>query len=184
MKIVVITGSQHKNGTSNYLVESFIQGAKKEKNEIYCFNACTNIIHPCLGCNVCRKNMNCVWNDSFNELKEKLLLSDIVVFATPIYYMNMTSQLKTVIDSFYQLEMRDNFKSNKKYILLVTAWDKNPHVFDIIKQNFELITKFLKWSKFGEVLACGVDNLEDIKKTTYAEEAYKLGRKIKRVIEE
>ena len=66
----------------------------------------------------------------------------------------------------------------------MTAWDKNPHVFDIIKQNFELITKFLKWSKFGEVLACGVDNLEDIKKTTYAEEAYKLGRKIKRVIEE
>lgn len=179
MKIVVITGSPHKKGTSNYLVESIIKGAQKSNNEVFRFDAAFNSVHPCLGCNVCRKTGDCVWNDSFNDLKDKLLLADYVVFATPIYYMNITFQLKVVIDRFYQLEMKEGFKNNKKYIILATAWDKNPVVFDTIVQNFDLVAKFLKWDKFGEVLACGVDNLVDIQATDYAKNAYELGLKIK-----
>ena len=179
MKIVVITGSPHKKGTSNYLVENFIKGAKEANNEVFRFDAAFNTIHSCLGCNKCRKTGDCVWNDSFNELSDKLLLADYVVFATPIYYMNMTSQLKVVLDRFYQLETKEGFKNNKKYIVLATAWDKNLAVFDIILQNFDLVTKFLKWDNFGNVVAGGVDNLAEIQTTNYAKAAYELGLKIK-----
>lgn len=179
MKIVVITGSPHKRGTSNYLVENFIKGAKEADNEVFRFDSAFSTVHPCLGCNVCRKSGDCVWNDSFNDLKDKLVSADYVVFATPIYYMNMTAQLKAVIDRFYQLEMKAEFKNNKKYIVLATAWNKNPSVFDTILQNLDLVTRFLKWNIFGEVIVSGVDNLEDIQATNYAKTAYELGLKIK-----
>lgn len=179
MKIVVITGSPHKRGTSNYLVENFIKGAEEANNEVFRFDSAFNTVNPCLGCNVCRKKGKCVWNDSFNDLKDKLLSADYVVFATPIYYMNMTSQLKTVIDRFYQLEVKEGFKNKKKYIILATAWDKNQAVFETVLQNFDLVTKFLKWYKFGEVVVGGVDNLADIQATNYAKDAYELGLKIR-----
>lgn len=60
MKIVVITGSPHKRGTSNYLVENFIKGAEEANNEVFRFDSAFNTVNPCLGCNVCRKTGNCV----------------------------------------------------------------------------------------------------------------------------
>lgn len=75
--------------------------------------------------------------------------------------------------------MKEGFKNNKKYIILATAWDKNQAVFETVLQNFDLVTKFLKWHKFGEVVVGGVDNLADIQATNYAKDAYELGLKIK-----
>lgn len=178
MKILVITGSPHKHGTSNFLVEYFIKGAIAANNEVFCFDSAFNDVNACIGCNTCRKNGNCIWDDSFNQLKEKLLLADVVVFSTPIYYMNMTSQLKTVIDRFYQLEFKEKFKG-KKYVVLATAWDKKASVFDTLIQNFNLIAKFLKWEKLGQLLVNGVDSLSDIEPLDFSVKAYELGYKIR-----
>ena len=39
MKITVITGSPRKNGTSNYMADEFIRGAKENDNEIFGFDS-------------------------------------------------------------------------------------------------------------------------------------------------
>ena len=53
MKIVVITGSPHKNGTSALLAAEFIKGAAEAGNEIYRFDAAFSQVHPCIGCDHC-----------------------------------------------------------------------------------------------------------------------------------
>lgn len=42
----------------------------------------------------------CTLADDFDGLREQILSSDMLVFATPLYYYGMTAQLKAVIDRF------------------------------------------------------------------------------------
>lgn len=53
MKIVVITGSPHKKGTSALLADEFIRGAKEAGHEVSRFDAAFENVHPCIGCNKC-----------------------------------------------------------------------------------------------------------------------------------
>ena len=55
MKLVVITGSHHKEGTTAHLAESFIKGAVESGNKIFRFDAAFEAIHPCLACDECKK---------------------------------------------------------------------------------------------------------------------------------
>ena len=53
MKIVVLTGSPHKAGTSSLLADCFIRGAEEAGHEIFRFDAAFNNVHPCIGCDKC-----------------------------------------------------------------------------------------------------------------------------------
>lgn len=68
MKIVVLTGSPHKNGTSNTLVNEFIRGAEENGHIIKRFDTPFLDIHPCIGCDHCGMNGPCVFNDDMPKM--------------------------------------------------------------------------------------------------------------------
>ena len=74
---------------------------------------------------VSMEKKTCVFQDAMNKLNPMLLDSDVIVFATPIYYWNFPAQLKTVIDRFQVtvFSMR-----GKKAVLLATAASKESWV--------------------------------------------------------
>ena len=53
MKITVITGSPHKNGTSALLADRFIKGAKEAGHNVFRFDSAFEQVKPCLGCDHC-----------------------------------------------------------------------------------------------------------------------------------
>ena len=53
MRIVVITGSPHRHGTSALLADRFIQGAQEAGHEVFRFDAAFETVHPCLACEKC-----------------------------------------------------------------------------------------------------------------------------------
>ena len=53
MKVLVITGSPHKNGTTAALAEQFIAGAKAAGHEVTRFDAAFKQVHPCIACEKC-----------------------------------------------------------------------------------------------------------------------------------
>lgn len=84
MKIVVITGSPRKTGTSALLTDEFIRGAKESGHEMFRFDAAFKDVHPCIGCEKCEQGKKkCVFEDDMQILIEELLIADIVVFVTP-----------------------------------------------------------------------------------------------------
>ena len=101
MKILVITGSAHKQGTTAYLAEKFVQGATEAGHEIYRFDAAFKNVHPCIACDKCHRTGVCTFQDDMNELNPRLIEADAVVFVSPIYYSDITAQIKAVIDRFY-----------------------------------------------------------------------------------
>ena len=95
MKITVITGSPHKNGTSARLAEEFIKGAESAGHKVFRFDGAFKNVHPCIACEKCHKtNSGCAFKDDMQELDPHLLESDGIVFVSPIYYYDVTAQIK------------------------------------------------------------------------------------------
>ena len=121
MKILIITGSPRKNGNSNFLVDNFIKGAQEKGHQIFRFDSAFKKVHPCIACNKCGMNGDCIFNDDFNYVRENLVDSDMVVFATPMYYFGISAQIKTVIDRFYAINGKIHIP--KKTALIMTYAD-------------------------------------------------------------
>lgn len=174
MKIVVITGSPHKNGTSALLADEFIRGAEEAAHEIFRFDAAFEKVEPCIGCDKCRKtDGTCFRNDSMKKLVPHLSGADAIVFVMPVYYFGIPTQMKAVIDRFYAPE--STMMGNKKVILLATAYNPDQAVMDSLISQFGQIISYMKWEDAGKVLACGCGTREQIEDSKYPEETYKLG---------
>ena len=75
MKITVITSSPRQNGTSNYLAEEFIRGAKECGHEIYKFDSAKADVKHCIACQSCAMGSKpCIFKDDFVKLRENLLV--------------------------------------------------------------------------------------------------------------
>jgi len=175
MKILVITGSPHKAGTSALLTEQFIKGATEAGHEVYRFDAAFKDVHPCIACEKCHQTDNgCVFKDAMTELNPQLIGADAVVFSSPIYYYGMTAQLKTVIDRFYANDAV--LHGAKKSALLLTFADDTVESAEGIIGNFRGMTSFLGWESVGTITACGCSTVEDIRKTDFPRQAYEMGK--------
>ena len=87
MKILMLTGSAHKHGTSAALADAFIKGAEAAGHEVYRFDAGLKKVHPCIACEKCHTgNDGCVFKDDMEEVIPRLLSADGIVFVSPIYY--------------------------------------------------------------------------------------------------
>ena len=106
MTIIVLMGSPNRNGSTGMLVENFKKGAEESGHSVEVIDVCHANIHPCTGCVKCGYEGPCVQNDDVEQIRKKLLSSDMVVFATPLYYYGMTAQLKTVVEPLLCLQQQ------------------------------------------------------------------------------
>ena len=175
MKITVITGSPHKEGTSALLADKFIQGAEKSGHDVFRFNAAFEEVHPCTGCDSCGMNGPCIYKDSMNKLLPELLAADLVAFVTPLYYWGMSAQLKTVVDRFYSENSKLQVK--KKAILMATAYDSNDWTMQALTAHYKTLLRYMGWEDVGMVLATGCGVRSDIERSGFPNQAYQLGLK-------
>ena len=107
MKITMITGSAHRHGTTMTLADRFQQGAADAGHKVYRFDAAFQTVHPCIGCDRCRRTGVCAFDaDDMKELNPHLLEADAVVFVSPIYYYTINAQLKPSSTAFTQTTTR------------------------------------------------------------------------------
>jgi len=178
MKITVLTGSPRKNGTSNYMADEFIRGAKENGHEIYRFNSAYSDVKNCIACNACAMGTKpCIHKDDFVELKEHLLDSDVIAFVTPIYYFEMTSTIKKVIDRFYSIDPILREKKNKS-VLISVQHSPVAEVKDVLNNNYQAISNWLNIENVGIINAIGIESVEHLKTTPYPTQAYELGKSL------
>lgn len=176
MKIVVLTGSPRRNGNTNHLAGQFIKGAEEAGHEVYRFDCAQRKVLPCIACNRCGMNGQCIFNDDFEELRPHLVAADMVVFATPMYYFGFSSQLKAVIDRFYALN--GQIKGNvKRSVLLMAYADTAPKEAEPILLHYHTLLRYLGWKDSGTVVAAGMWPAGAVNGTEYSRQAYELGRK-------
>lgn len=175
MKIVMITGSPHKKGTSALLAEEFVRGAEKAGHSVVRFDAAFQTVGPCRACNFCKNHEGvCVQKDDMDPLYPALLEAELVVFVTPLYYFGMSAQIKHVIDRFFARN-KELMASGTKAALLATCADREPWALDALTAHYRSICRYLNWEDIGMVLAPGVSVRKDIEETDYPEKARQFG---------
>jgi len=122
MKILVIIGSPRKGNTFRAcedLCEVMTREIPVEFEYLWLKDA--NLL-PCKGCLTCfsQGEERCPNHDDAPIIAQKLNDADGVIFATPVYGLNVTGQMKTFIDRFSYCFHRPRF-FDKKALLLVTA---------------------------------------------------------------
>lgn len=121
MKITVLLGSPRKQNT-NAMVEAFIKGAQKN-HEVELLHVGRMNIKPCLGCGYCQRDNHsgtCVQKDDMQKVYEAWSNSDMVVFASAIYFWNFTGQMQSTISRLFS---QMGCKSPDKYALLLNSED-------------------------------------------------------------
>ena len=123
MNILVISTSLRARSNSDILAESLIKGAKDAGHQVEHISLKDKNIKFCIGCLACQKSQRCVLNDDAVWIAEKAKNADTLVFITPIYYYEMSGQMKTLLDRLNPLYPSD-YKFRKIYMLSVAAEDE------------------------------------------------------------
>ena len=180
MKVVVLTGSPHPNGTTATLADEFCAGVQEaKKHEIIRFDTAQREINPCIGCNYCHANDGrCVYpDDGMREIAPALIEADAVVLVTPLYYFGITAQLKATIDRFYAVN--DKLRASpKKLYLLAACGDADEWAMDTLLTHVDSLCRYLNWEKKGSVLAYSCFTKEEVEKTQFPKLARELGASI------
>ena len=106
-KVIVISTSLRPGSNSNALAEQFAKGAEAAGHQVELISLRGKEIKFCVGCLACQKVGACVFKDDVPAIMESVLNSDVVCWATPIYYYEMSGQMKTLIDRMNAMYPKD-----------------------------------------------------------------------------
>lgn len=99
-KVLVISTSMRQKGNSDQLADEFIKGAEDAGHTVGKITLYDKAIHFCKGCLACQNSTqgHCVFQDDADAIIKKMAEADVIAFATPIYFYEMSGQMKTLLD--------------------------------------------------------------------------------------
>jgi multimeric flavodoxin WrbA len=101
MKVVAFNGSPRKDGNTSILIKYVFSELEKEGIETELVQLSDKQIHGCIACYKCFKNKDrqcAVKNDAANEYIEKMLGADGIILGSPVYFQDVTPEMKALID--------------------------------------------------------------------------------------
>lgn len=176
-KVIVISTSLRVGSNSDMLADNFIEGAQAAGNEVEKITLSGKNIGFCKGCLACQKLGKCVIDDDANAIMQKVLEADVVCWATPIYYYEMSGQMKVLIDRMNAMYSLD-YKFRDVY-MLTTAAEDEPEVSKRAEAGLTgWIDCYPKSRLAGKLFCGGVDAPRTIRGSVKLQEAYRLGKNL------
>lgn len=96
--ILILSASLRAGSNSETLANAFADGARADGHTVEIVSLRGKQIAFCRGCLACQTLGKCVIDDDAVAITEKMQHADVIAFATPIYYYEMSGQLKTMLD--------------------------------------------------------------------------------------
>lgn len=178
MKIIVFEGSPNRKGSTHILADCFRQGAEDAGHVVEMVDTAHGAIHPCTGCIHCGYEGPCVQKDDMEGIRKKILETDMLVFATPLYYYGMSAQLKTLIDRFCAFNSSIQ-RRHMKSALLSVAWNSDSWTFDVLEAHYKTLVRYLNFTDMGMVLGTGCGTPAMTRHSKFPQQAYNLGNRLK-----
>ena len=174
-KVLIISGSPRKGGNSETLCDRFALGAVESGNEVEKISLAGKEIGFCTGCYAC-ENGECFQKDDAPAIIEKMLYSDVLVLATPVYFYSMSAQLKALIDR--SVSVYPQIKEKEFYFIMVMA--------DTEEKNFtgtlEALRGFMlcceNSQEKGIITAAGVYEKGEIMNHPAMQKSYEAGKNV------
>ena len=103
MNVVVISGSRNPEGQTALAAKALIEGIEDGGGSAELVSLPPMHVERCRQCEndgwgICRSEGQCIIEDDLASLVEKIKAADAVVFATPVYFSDLSESLRAFLD--------------------------------------------------------------------------------------
>jgi multimeric flavodoxin WrbA len=171
MKIVSLLGSPRPKGNSAAMARKFCETAQDLGAEVTTFALNKLKYRGCQACMTCKTKLEkCVLKDDLADVLDAIRDAEVLVLATPIYYSEISSQLKAFIDRTYSYLVPDyttntspcRLSSGKKLVFIEAQGHPDKNLFADVFPRYDSIFKWYGFSDSYQIRACGVFNKGDV----------------------
>ncbi|QTA79138.1 NADPH-dependent FMN reductase [Desulfonema limicola] len=137
MLVLGLQGSPRKKSNTDFLLSAFMKEAEKYGAKTHVVDVCSKNIQPCKEFTTCEKKGFCPIKDDMDpEIYPLLRQADVVVPASPVFFYNVTAQLKALIDRTqtlwarrYRLNLTDPKRNIRRGFMLSQGATKGKNLF-------------------------------------------------------
>jgi multimeric flavodoxin WrbA len=170
MLVVGLQGSPRRKGNSRFLLDAFLAAAAARGAETAFVEVDQRNILPCKEYTVCETRGTCpIDDDVLHDIYPLIRRADLIVAATPVFFYNMTAQLKALIDRCqlfwarkYRLRLRDPRHLTKKVFLLSMAATRGKNLFDAIHLTLDYFGDAIDAAYAGHLTYRGIEGPKDM----------------------
>ena len=192
-KIVAIYGSPRRQGNTATLLKKAIEGARDSGAEVEEIVLRDLKISPCLEIYGCMQAGECAIKDDFQIVRDKILASQGLILASPVFFYTVSSHTKILMDRFQSLWVKkywvdktpkDQQIIKRKGLFISVGATKGKKLFDGMLLSIKYFFDILDMELWKALLYRQLDFQEDVlKHSEYLEEAYIAGKEFTKVIE-
>jgi len=162
MKAYIILGNTRAVSNTEALANAFADALTAKGIDVTKVSLRTKNIQSCVGCDKCHSvtdSFGCEIKDDMPEIANKILESDLVVLASPIYTWMPTPPLKAVMDRIYAFTKYPenseafNLLTNQKFAMIATSGDDCDKNCDLFDESMRRMANFAKKTYIGYLAA-------------------------------
>lgn len=142
MKVAGFVGSPRHDGNTDVLVQQVLDGAVEAGADVEKFYINDMDFKGCQGCGYCRTTEACKLNDDMTKMYDVIKNADAVVFGSPIYFFQMTGQMRLFLDRCYALVDNDHaprIETGKKAVIIGAQGAPDAAAFSKVYEEFSSI---------------------------------------------
>jgi multimeric flavodoxin WrbA/protein-tyrosine-phosphatase len=179
MLILGLQGSPRKKGNTGFLLDAFLRAAERRGAATRTIQVAERRIEPCREYVVCEKRGTCPIDDDMpREIYGLLRSAEVVVLASPIFFYNMTAQLKALVDRCqtfwarkYRLKLADPLKATRAGFVLSAGATRGKNLFEGLQLTAKYFFDAIDARFAGSLLYRGIEGPKDLARhPTVAEE--------------
>lgn len=159
MNILAVNGSPRKNGVTSKILNEILVGAKENKHAVEMLFLPELSIKDCIGCRACQKEdvAKCVIRDDIAKVEDAIVKSDLIIWATPTHFGNVSAYMLRVFERLYGFLLREQTglrfpialnAKGKKAVLVTTCTTPSPfdYILNQSRACFDRIKEVCKFS--------------------------------------
>ena len=171
MKIGAVLGSPRLNGNSALIAGCFLETARHLGAETRSFALNTLSYRGCQACRACKKHSEfCILKDDLSEVLQAVREADVIVLASPVYYGDVTGQMKLFIDRTYCFltpdyitnPNRSRLLPGKTMVFALTQGMADESGFADVFPRYSEMMKFNGIEHVHLIRACGLSKRDDV----------------------
>lgn len=184
LHVLGISTSPRVNGNTDLLLHRALEGARSADADTEYINLSDYKIGLCTECNVCYQTGECKLKDDYQKVLKKLLETDRLIFATPVFFSTVCAQAKILIDRGQSLWVQKYVlkkhivkpERDRRAMVIAVGGSRSKKQFDGIRLTMKTYFDSLQMNYTINLFVNKVDDLGEIKKHPSAmDEAYRLG---------
>lgn len=171
MKVIAIMGSPRKNGNSCFLAGHFLELAREKGAQTSSFFLEGMKYKGCKACGACKKGSDkCVIEDDLTQVLEEMHQADVIIYAAPNYFADVSGQFKLFLDRTYSL-LTPEFQSGEnrsrlaagKHLVFILTQGAPEGTFKQIPEKYAHLQDYFNFAGYHVLQGCNLFAPDDAK---------------------